>query len=79
MSHVYVLVDHTCACLFVYSPFGEEGNIQSNLVNLKSSGLEVLFRVISSSNYREVDIKYILRRKSLVSTDTVCTNFVRQY
>ena len=31
--------------------------IQSNLVNSKSSGLEVLFRIIGSSNYREVDIK----------------------
>ena len=28
--------------------------IQSNLVNSKSFGLEVLFRIISSSNYREV-------------------------
>ena len=33
--------------------------IQSNLVNSKSSGLEVLFRIISSSNYRAVDIKYM--------------------
>ena len=28
-----------------------------NLVNLKSSGQDVLFRIIRSSNYREVDIK----------------------
>ena len=34
-----------------------EIHVQSNLVNLKSSGLEVLFCIISSSNYREVDIK----------------------
>ena len=33
--------------------------LQSNLVNLKSSGLGVLFRIFSSSNYREVDIKII--------------------
>ena len=32
-------------------------HIQSNLVNWKSSGLEVLFQIISSLNYREVDIK----------------------
>ena len=31
------------------------GKIQSNLVNVKSYGLNVLFR----SNYREVNIKYI--------------------
>ena len=31
--------------------------IQYNLVNLKSSGLEVLFQIISSLNYRELDIK----------------------
>ena len=30
---------------------------ESCFVNLKSSGLEVLFRIINSSNYREVDIK----------------------
>ena len=29
--------------------------IQSNLVNWKSSGLEVLFRIITSLNYKEVD------------------------
>ena len=34
-------------------------NIQSNFVNSKSSGLEVLFRIINISNYREGDIKYI--------------------
>ena len=31
--------------------------IQSNFVKMKSSGLSVLFRIISSSSYREVDIK----------------------
>ena len=31
--------------------------LQSNLVNSKSSGLEVLFRIISCSNYGEGDIK----------------------
>ena len=31
-------------------------NVQSNLVNSMSSGLDVLFRIISSSNYRAVDI-----------------------
>ena len=31
--------------------------MQSNLVNVYSLGLEVLFQIISSSNYREVDIK----------------------
>ena len=34
-------------------------DIQLNLINSKSSGLDVLFRIISSSNYREVGIKYI--------------------
>ena len=33
--------------------------MQLNLVDLKSLGLEILFRIISSSIYREVDIKYI--------------------
>ena len=31
--------------------------VQPNLVNSKSSGLEVLLRIISSSNYKEVGIK----------------------
>ena len=31
--------------------------LQSNLLNVKSSGLEILFRMISSSSYREVDMK----------------------
>ena len=35
-------------------------NTQSNLVNSKSSGLEVLFRIICNLNYREVDIKNVL-------------------
>ena len=30
--------------------------MQSNLVNSKSKGLEILFLIIESSNYREVDI-----------------------
>ena len=34
-------------------------DIQLNLINSKSSGLDVLFRIINSSNYREVDKKYI--------------------
>ena len=34
-------------------------DIQLNLINSKSSGRDVLFRNISSSNYREVDMKYI--------------------
>ena len=33
--------------------------IKSNLVNSKSSELEFLFQIINSSNYREVNIKYI--------------------
>ena len=33
--------------------------MQSDLVNWKSSGLEDLFRIISGSNYRAVDIKYM--------------------
>ena len=41
--------------------------IQSNLVNSKSSGLEVLFRIISSSNYREIDIKIYNPQKLLLS------------
>ena len=32
-------------------------HLQSNLVNSKSSRLEGLFRIISSSNYRKVDTK----------------------
>ena len=32
--------------------------VQSNLVNLNSSELDVLFWIISSSSYRESDIKY---------------------
>ena len=32
-------------------------SIQLNLVNSKSSSLEVLFHIISSLNYTEVDIK----------------------
>ena len=32
-------------------------NLQSNLVNLKSKALEILFRIIENSNYREVDIR----------------------
>ena len=32
-------------------------DIQPNLVNSKSLRLEVLFRIISSPNYRDVDIK----------------------
>ena len=34
-------------------------NIQTNLVNSKYSGLEVLFRIINISNYREGNIKYV--------------------
>ena len=41
-------------CIYIFSRL-----IQSNLIHSKSSGLEVLFRIISSSNYREEDIKYI--------------------
>ena len=36
----------------IYNP-----HIESNLVNLKSSGLEILFENFRSLNYREVDIK----------------------
>ena len=39
----------------------------SNLVNSKSSRLEVLFRIINSWNYREVDIKYITKKMRLLS------------
>ena len=31
--------------------------LQLNLINSKSSGLEVLFQIVSSSNFMEVDIK----------------------
>ena len=31
--------------------------IQSNFIKMKSSGLSVLFRIISSSSYREIDMK----------------------
>ena len=43
-------------CTFIWGLAFHE---QSNLVKIKSSGLEVLFQIISSSNYREADIKYI--------------------
>ena len=33
--------------------------VQSNLVNSKSSELDVLFRITSISSYMEVDIRYI--------------------
>ena len=33
--------------------------LQLNLVKSKSSGREVLFRIFSSSNYRELDIKNV--------------------
>ena len=36
-----------------HSPFG----VHLNLINSKALGLEVLFRIISSLNYREVNIK----------------------
>ena len=38
---------------FIFSSY----DIQLNLINSKSSGLEFLFRIISISNYRELDIK----------------------
>ena len=41
--------------------------LQSNLINLKSSGLEVLFRIIRSLNYREVDIKFCNPQRCLLS------------
>ena len=47
------------------SPTKGEGDIQSNLVNLKASGLEVLFRIISGMNYSEVDIKIHDRPKMI--------------
>ena len=40
--------------------------IQSILVNSKSSGLEVLFRIISSSKYRVVDMKIIITPKIII-------------
>ena len=42
--------------------------IHSNLVNSKSSGLEVLFLIISSSNYREVDIKIYISKNNHYQT-----------
>ena len=42
-------------------------NLQSNLVNSKSYGLEILFRNIENLNYREVDIKIYNPPKGLLS------------
>ena len=39
---------------------------QSNLVNSKSSGLEVLLRIINSLNYREVGINNMLSTKVII-------------
>ena len=40
---------------------------QSKLVNSKSSGLEILFRSIENSNYKEVEIRiYTLSKKSSI-------------
>ena len=41
--------------------------LQWNLVNFKSSVLEGLFRVISSSYYRELDLKNITSQNSFLS------------
>ena len=38
-----------------------------NLVNLKSLRLEVLFRMINSSNYWKVDLKYITSKNIIIS------------
>ena len=45
----------------LYLPY--KVSIQWNLENSKSWGLEVLFRIINSSNYREVDIKHITQKQ----------------
>ena len=44
-----------------------KSKVQLKLVQSKSSGPEVLFQIISSSNYREVDIKIYNPKKSLLS------------
>ena len=41
--------------------------VQSNLVNSMFLGLVVLFQIINSSNYREVDIKIYNPPKGLLS------------
>ena len=41
---------------------------KSNLVNLKSYGLEVLFRSIKSSNFGDIDIKYINPKNNYYQT-----------
>ena len=51
-------------------------DIQSNLVNSKSSGLEVLLQIISSSNYREVDIKYITPKLIIITYDNFTLNSI---
>ena len=49
----FVMYGLKCVSIHLWK---KKKNIQSNLVNLKSWGLEVLFRSIENSNYREVDI-----------------------
>ena len=39
-------------------------NYRKNLVNSKSPGPEIFFRIISSSNYSEIDIKYVIPQNS---------------
>ena len=41
-------------------------DIRSNLINYKSSGPEILYQIISSSNYREVEKKYIIPKISII-------------
>ena len=53
-EHCVILFDTTD---LMYDSYEVPLLIQLNLINSKSSGLEVLFGMISSSNYREVDIK----------------------
>ena len=40
-------------------------DIQWNLVNSKSLGLEILFRIISSSKNRDVGMKYIAPKNDI--------------
>ena len=48
-------------------PTEGEGDLQSNLVNSKALGLEVLFRIISGMNNSEVDTKIHDRSKMILS------------
>ena len=58
LNHWLILLKAALVRFYMHNLFNTL-RIQSNLVNSKSSALEFLFRIVSSLNYREVDIKSI--------------------